>query len=972
MEDNHGFKLLRKQAVAELNTTALVYEHGKTGARLLSMINDDENKVFGVTFRTPPKDSTGVAHILEHSVLCGSRKYPVKEPFVELLKGSLQTFLNAFTYPDRTCYPVASQNKQDFYNLIDVYLDAVFYPRLSPKLLRQEGWRLETRAPDQPFSYTGVVYSEMKGAYSSPERLLAQYSQEALFPDTLYSLDSGGAPGIIPELTYDQFKTFHDTYYHPSNAFIYFYGDDDPEQRLALLAEYLDEFSKMEVDSSIPLQTPFNRPGRIIRPVIAGQQDAGDAKGFITVNWLLPETIDIDSNLALTMLEYILLGMPASPLRKALIDSGLGQDIVGVGLESDLRQMYFSTGLKGVEPQNSGLVEELILNTIKKLADKGIHHHTIEAAMNTIEFRLRENNSGQFPRGLFIMLRALNTWLYDGDPLSLISFEGPLNKLKANVSSDDRFFEKLLQRYFIENNNRVTVILEPDVDLAKRQEDEERDRLNKIKKNMTVVEAEAVIREASELKRMQETPDSPEALATIPRLTLEDLPRRNKQIPIHKSIRNGAVWLKHNLPTNRIVYFDFGLDLRVLPQKYLPYMNLFGRALLEMGAGEEDFVTFSQRIGRKTGGVRRSFFTSQKIGFPDSAAWFFLRGKVMADRTGDLLDILRDALLNSRLDNKERFRQMTLEAIARHEERLLTSGHSVVNLRIRSHFSESGWVSEQIHGFSALFFLRGLVKRIDEQWGNVLDDLKEMRRLLVNRSNSLVNLTYDEQEGPDIVSLAQAFQESLPSFEALPQKWTLETGDRFEGLVIPTQVNYVGKGANLYEGGYIFHGSALVILRYLRNSLLWQRVRVQGGAYGALCLFDRMSGTIVFVSYRDPNLMETLNAFDDAADYLRNTEISDDELTKAIIGAIGDIDDYLLPDAKGFISMARDLAIDTDDNRQRMREEALNTSIHDFRNFADYLERVANQGLVKIVGSKSAFEKAVADRPGWLKISTVL
>ena len=396
-----AFELIEKREIRELKTEARLYRHRKTGAEILSMISDDENKVFGITFRTPPFDSTGVAHILEHSVLCGSRKYPVKEPFVELLKGSLQTFLNAFTYPDKTCYPVASQNLQDFYNLMDVYLDAVFYPRITPAIFQQEGWHFELEKKEAEMVFKGVVFNEMKGAYSSPDNVLSEYSLQSLFPDNAYGLDSGGDPKQIPNLTYEQFYAFHERYYHPSNARIFFYGDDDPEERLHRLEAVLKAFEPVSVDSNVQLQLPFDKPWKRVHPYMAGEADGTNPRGMITVNWLLEETTRVDINFSLRILEYILLGMPASPLRKALIDSGLGEDLTGGGLETELRQMYFSTGLKGIETENAQKIEDLILDTLKSLSLSGIDPHTVAAALNTIEFRLRENNTGSFP-GAFL------------------------------------------------------------------------------------------------------------------------------------------------------------------------------------------------------------------------------------------------------------------------------------------------------------------------------------------------------------------------------------------------------------------------------------------------------------------------------------------------------------------------------------------------------------------------------------------
>jgi Zn-dependent M16 (insulinase) family peptidase len=480
----HGFERIREQDIPELKTKAELFQHAKTGAELLSLVNKDENKVFGITFRTPPTDSTGVAHILEHSVLCGSRKYPVKEPFVELLKGSLQTFLNAMTYPDKTCYPVASQNLQDFYNLIDVYLDAVFYPRISPFIFQQEGWHLELENLDEPLIYKGVVFNEMKGAYSSPDSRLAEYSRQSLFPDNPYGFDSGGDPRHIPALTFDQFKAFHQKYYHPSNARIYFYGDDDLTERLRLANDYLKDFERMEIDSTIPLQKRFDRPERLTQSFAAGGDDGRESKGMVTLNWLLDVSTHRDMNLAFHILEYILLGMPGSPLRKSLIESKLGEDLAGGGLGSELYQIYFSTGLKGVDIKEADRIEALILETLIRLVKDGIDPHTVEAALNTIEFTLRENNTGGFPRGLLLMLRALNTWLYGGDPLALVAFEAPLEAVKSSLASKESFFEEMIDRFFLDNPHRTTLILKPDPELSKKEEAAEREGLAESRKAM--------------------------------------------------------------------------------------------------------------------------------------------------------------------------------------------------------------------------------------------------------------------------------------------------------------------------------------------------------------------------------------------------------------------------------------------------------------------------------------------------------
>jgi hypothetical protein len=968
----HGFELIREQEIPELRTKAQLFRHVRTKGELLSLINEDENKVFGITFRTPPSDSTGVPHILEHSVLCGSRKYPVKEPFVELLKGSLNTFLNAMTYPDKTCYPVASQNVRDFYNLIDVYLDAVFYPRLTPFVLQQEGWHFELESPDDPLSIKGVVFNEMKGAYSSPDHLLAEYSQRSLFPDITYGLDSGGDPKEIPNLNFEQFKAFHQTYYHPSNARIYFYGDDDPEMRLRIVNDYLKDFDWMAIDSEIPLQKRFDQAKRLVRVFAGGEKEEGGPKGMFTLNWMLDETTRKELHVAFHMLEYILLGMPGSPLRKALMDSNYGEDIAGEGLASEIRQMYFSTGLKGIDPKNADQIENVILSTLTQLVSEGIDRRTVEAAQNTIEFILRENNTGNYPRGLVLMLRALSTWLYGEDPLALIAFEAPLESVKKDISEKASFFEGLIDRYLLKNPHRTHLLLEPDPDLAKKEVASERERLARARAAMSPSDLEAVRLTSEKLKDRQGTPDSPEDLAAIPSLRLTDLSRVNTWIPSESLPEKGAQILYHDLFTSGIAYLDLGFNLHTLPQGVLPYVPLFGRALLEMGTEDEDFVSLTRRISRKTGGIHSGFHTSAVKDSEAGTAWLFLRGKAMMDQITELLAILQDVLLKVRLDNQARFRQIVLEAKARLEQAIVPAGHQMVNLRLRAPFSEADWAAEHMRGVSYLLFLRQLVKRMEDHWPAVHQDLEEASRILVNRNALVLNVTVDEKGWKQCRPQVREFLEHLPASPLKTVPWNPDKGVDFEGMTIPAQVNYVGKGTNLYAMGYPFHGSAHVVTRHLRNAWLWERIRVQGGAYGAFCLFDRLSGVLTFVSYRDPNLLKTLETFDASAQYLKKLELSDDELTKAIIGTIGDIDQYQLPDAKGYTSMVRYLSGEKDEDRQRMREEVLGTTIKEFRSFGEVLEEASERALVKVLGSQTALDEASEERPGWLKVFPVM
>ena len=988
----NGFELLKEQEIVELNTVVRLYRHEKSGAQLLSLVNDDENKVFGITFRTPPQDSSGIAHIMEHSVLCGSEKYPLKEPFIELEKGSLRTFLNAFTYPDKTCYPIASQNLQDFYNLIDVYVDSVFHPLIPPHILQQEGWHYKMKALDDPLTYKGVVFNEMKGVYSSPESSLARYSMQTLFPDNIYGVDSGGDPREIPNLTYVQFKLFHERYYHPSNAYIFFYGDDDPDERLRKMDAYLEGFTTVDSASGIAPQPYIGESRRFTVSYDPGEASE-DEKGMVTVNWLLPDgnsesgLFDENRALAWSVLSYILIGTPASPLRKALIDSGLGEDVIGGGFDGQLMHPYFSIGMKGVslEQGADGKVDErfrninrvgaLINQTLESLAKDGIDPEMIAAALNTTEFQLRENNTGSFPRGLLLMLRALTTWLYGGDPMTRLAYEAPLGYMKERLNADGRFFEEIIKIDLLENKHRSTVILQPETGLQEREEAEEKKRLDNERAALSKEDLLAVIGNTRRLKEIQETPDPPELLATIPSLKLSDIDKEVRSVPIEVDVQDGYTTLYHDLFTNGILYLDVGMDLHQLPREYLPYVSLFSRSLLEMGTESEDFVRLSQRIGRTTGGIHPSTLNSAIQGQETGTSWLFLRGKATIPQASDLLGILRDVLLTVHLDNQERFTQMVLEEKASMEASLIPAGHRYVNTRIRSMFSESGWVSEQMGGVSYLFFLRDLAQKVENNWGAVLNDLENIHSLLLNRQSMVVNATLDQENWRSIQPELGEFMFGLPAGAVNLQEWGTSQESRDEGLTIPAQVNYVGKGANLYKLGYKMDGSSSVINNYLRTTWLWDHVRVQGGAYGGFCMFNQRSGVYTFLSYRDPNLRETLDIYDRTGSYLRQLDqnrLSHDELTKSIIGVIGDMDAYQLPDAKGYTSLTSYLTGNTDERRQLRREQILNTSLEDFKVFGEVLDALKDEGVIIVMGSPDALKTANdgSDRP--LEIMQVL
>lgn len=948
-----SFTLIEERQVPEIDSTARLYRHDATGARLLSLANHDENKAFGISFRTPPSRSDGVAHILEHSVLCGSEKYPVKEPFVELMKGSLNTFLNAFTYPDKTVYPVASTNKKDFYNLVDVYMDAVLKPRITEDTFRQEGWHYEVDPETGALSYKGVVFNEMKGAYSDPDDLHDDLCRRSLFPDTAYGLDSGGDPSVIPQLDYPTFKAFHEKHYHPSNAFIYFYGDDDPDDRLAFIDAWLAPYSRIEVDTLPDIQKPFGAP--IVR---SATYEGSEPKAWTALNWVLSEHGDQKTSLGLSILAHILTATPASPLRKALIDSGLGEDLAGFGLEDSLRVGAWSVGLKGVHPEKVAKVQELILAELERLAEEGISPDTIEASLNTIEFALREKNSGRFPRGLAVMLEALNEWMYDKDPIEALSFGASLAAIKAEALGDGVYFERLIRQWLLDNPHRSTVTLLPDPKAGEAREMAEKAALARVQTAMSPEALKAVAAVAERLRTSQNQPDSPEALASIPSLERSDLSAESTRIPSEAGKIASSTLLFHDLPTSSILYLDLAFPLDMLEENLLPYVGLFGRALLEMGTLQADYVTMSQEIGKHTGGIGTTAVLATKWKSSDPAAWFVLRSKALAEKAPKLFELLAALLLEARLDNKDRFRQIVLEEKAQAEASLIPAGHRLVGLRLLSRLTQADRMSELINGIEQLHFLRRLSERIDTDWAAVLSELEAMRKAVLDASRAIMNVTIDRKEFELLKPALEAFAATLPLRlpTAKATRADLAASPTMELLAAPTQVNFVGKAYPMSKAGAQPSGAFLVAKKYLDTTYLWEKVRVQGGAYGGFSMYDLNSGALVFLSYRDPNLEKTLDIFTGASEYLNRLDISEEELTRAIIGTIGSVDGYLLPDAKGFTSLVHYMTGYTHEDRQSMRNQILAASSADFKALAAALEAAEPLAICAALSSAQKIE----------------
>jgi hypothetical protein len=951
MKPMHGFNTLRTIEIPEIGSMCRHYKHTASGAELISVSNDDENKVFGITFGTPPRDSTGVAHILEHSVLCGSQKYPLKEPFVELLKGSLSTFLNAFTYPDKTCFPVASQNVRDLYNLADVYMDAVFHPLIDEWTFRQEAWHYSLHERKDPLRRTGVVYNEMQGAYSSPERLLYEYSQQAIFPDSIYGNDSGGDPSVIPALDYASFCAFKERYYHPSNARIWFWGDDNPEDRLIWLNERLCAWKAKNCEAVVQPQPRFPSSRRSEMTYAATGEGSSGSKAMFTVNWLLPEKHNAEQVLALLILEEILVGQSASPLKRALIESGLGESLIGGGLEIEIRQMYFSVGLKGIEPANIPQAEALIYETLDRLVREGIPAEIISAARNTVEFTLRERNSGRYPQGLITMLTSLSTWLYGRDPFMLLLYARPLSDIATRLQNGERVFEDLISKHFINNSHRATFSLLPDKKLAERNERTEKEELAGIKAGFTPCTLDRIISETKELEMRQCRQDSEEVLQSLPSLELEDLAKQCKRVTSREE-KGVCPLFVNEIETFGIAYLDIAFDMEGLPEDLLPWARTWAQALVEMGTEKEDYASFATRIAGSTGGIRPTDIIQPKIQ-GGTSAHLVLRSRVLASRFDELISILQDVLFSPRFGDAERLKRIILTRKAGIEESLINAGHAYAEACARAMLHPASALAERVRGLSEL----GALRAADET--SCVHVLRRIHDFLVCQKRVRFSLTASPALAggliPALENLGVAISAEPGSGADLPVVWNLNSASGIAPVcyIAPVKVHYVARAFDMGAAGYRPHGASRMAARALSMAWLWDAVRVQGGAYGVACRYSPYSGILAMASYRDPHLEKTLSNYAAAAAWLRDFAFEGLFRKQAIIGAVGELDAWQMPDARGFIAFINSLVGLTDEMRQKERDEIFAATQQNFADFAEALEGMGASRAIAIIGPET-------------------
>lgn len=948
----HGFRLEEEKKLDDIHSLARIFYHEKSGARLFVLANDDDNKVFSITFRTPPQDNTGLPHIIEHSVLCGSRKFPVREPFVELAKGSLNTFLNAMTFPDKTMYPVASRNKKDFRNLMDVYLDAVFYPNIynHPETLMQEGWHYELENRQGEITYKGVVYNEMKGALSAPDALLDKCVMETLFPDSAYGLESGGDPDFIPQLTQEQFIRFHKQYYHPANSYIFLYGDLDILDNLQFLNEdYLSHFDIMPaVPSGIELQTAFPRKVEKVFDYSVGLNENTENKTFMTMSFVAGQAKDAELALALEILEYLLLETPAAPLKKALLDAGLGKDVRG-SFTGYILQPTLSIIMTGTNEREKENFVRTVDKELRRLVAEGIDKKLVEACINLFEFKLREANYGIRPKGLAYNIKCLESWLYDESPVIHLEYEATLKKIKRALTTD--YFEQLIKRYLLNNDHQALIVLRPGRGLAEKKDQAIREHLRQYKASLSPAEVDEVVERTAQLKLHQQTPDSPAALATIPLLALDDIEPAAEALPLTERQEQDIPLLFHPVQTNGISYINLYFDTRCVPQRYLSYIYLLAEILSKISAGPYDYTELSNEVNIHTGGITNdvevySQYDNDEIYRPK----FVIKTKALVEKLSQLSGLLRQIIGQSRFDDTRRMEELVREIKSRWDVNLFSRGQALAVNRALSYFSSSAQYREA--GMLAFYeFITELEKNYAIHATDIVRNLQTVARLLFTRENLLLSVTSDENNYDTFRQAFADFYTCLSSAKASLIQYEFQPDQQNEGFMTAGKVQYVIKAANFRKLGYDYRGSFKVAETILCYDYLWTRVRVQGGAYGGFAKIDP-NGNIVLSSYRDPNLKETLNIYDAAADYLRNFSADEREMTKYIIGTISRLDTALTAAQKGEQAAVRHIRGVSRENMQKERDEILATRRDDICKFADLVDHAMRQNYFCVFGSE--------------------
>jgi len=947
-----GFKVLETKTISDIASEGTIFEHEKSGARLLFLKNEDDNKVFSISFRTPPKDSTGVPHILEHSVLCGSKKFPAKEPFVELAKGSLNTFLNAFTFPDKTMYPVASKNEKDFNNLIDVYMDAVLNPNIYkyPEILMQEGWHYELDKKEDEITYKGVVYNEMKGAFSSPESILFRKITETLFPDTTYGVESGGDPDVIPELTQEKFVEFHSKYYHPSNSYIFFYGDMDIEEKLKFLDEnYLSDYERMEVDSAIALQKPYESIFDTVIEYPICEAEKEEDKTFLSLNFAVGSSVDPEIYLAFDILEHILLETPGSPLKKALIDNKIGKDVFGV-FENSILQPVFSIVAKSSKVDKLDQFKKVVYDTLNDLVIKGIDKKSIEASINLKEFQLREADYQGYPKGLIYSMKCMDSWLYECSPFIHLSFEDTITKVKAALTTD--YFEKFIRKYLLENTHASILTVKPLKGMEEKKAEEIRKKLAEYKAGLSDAELEEIVLNTSKLRERQMRPDSKEDLEKIPLLDLEDIGKDAEKLDILEKKAGDIKVLHFPVFTNKICYIDLFFDTCAVPQEKLPYLSILSSVLGKISTGKYYYEDLVNEVNIYTGGLG---FTTAEYSLSGSDEVFYpkfaVKTKVLGHNIQKVFGILKEILTATEYDDKKRLKEIVQETKSRMEMMMFDRGHVVAANHLMSYFSAQGKYGDLTSGLYFYKFIVELEKNFDSRATDIVEALRDISSVIFTKDNLIAAVTAEEDEYNIFKESVPELCDSLGEGGSKPYSYSFDLKKANEGLMTSGKVQYVAKAYNFIKLGYKFTGSMLVLKTISNYDYLWNRVRVQGGAYGGFSSFMK-NGNMFFTSYRDPNLAETLKIYDEAGEYFSGFETDKRQMTKYIIGTISDLDAPLTPSMKGERAAEYYFRKISYEDLQKERAEVLGTDVEKVRSFGKMLNELMKQDYLCVMGNE--------------------
>lgn len=951
----NGYTLIKAEELPDLNGTGYYLRHNKSGARVVWVENEDDNKVFSIAFRTPPTDSTGVAHIIEHTVLCGSERFPAKDPFIELAKGSLNTFLNAMTFPDKTMYPVASCNMQDFKNLMHVYLDAVFYPNIYKReeIFKQEGWHYELESEDADLIYNGIVYSEMKGAFSSPEQVLNRVGMHALYPDTAYGVESGGDPDFIPDLTYTDYLDFHRRYYHPVNSYIYLYGDMDIEERLAWMdAEYLSKFEKIELDSEIKTQKEF---GEIRKQTEYYSVEEEKEDGvFYAYSVLLGDWANLTEAIAFEILDQVLFSNPGAPVKQALMDAGLGEDFMS-GL-TNLLQPNFSIAAKNAKPGDRERFMEVLRDALTKCVEEGIKKTTLLATINAQEFRYREADFGRFPKGLMHGINLMSTWLYDdNEPFIYMHANKVYAELKEKAQTD--YFEQLIQKYFLDSKHGVLLELVPKAGLNTEKDAALKAKLASFKAGLSKAEVLKLVADTKALKDYQDEPSTKEQLESIPMLSISDIEKKAKGFKNEKFLegKTEAVW--HNIFTSGISYINLVFDARKVALADVPYVGLLSDVLSMVNTGLHTYQELVDEINTYTGGFETGITTYPTM--KDHKRFlpvFSLSTKALTANTGKALALLQEIMFESDFSDKKRIKEILLELKSRLEMRFMGAGHAVSIGRVASYYNENAAFDEATKGIEYYEFIKDIAANLDEKMEEVAAGLARVSERLFTKENLILDLTSAEDGKAALEAEIDGMLDMMyPAAEGEDLHMTCVKKN--EGFKTPGQVQYVIRGGNFLDAGVPYHGSYEVLMTLLGYGYLWNEIRVKGGAYGGGISINGLSGNAVTYSYRDPNLAETNRIYEGMPAYVENFEADEREMTKNILGTMSNVDAPMTPRTEGIRSFAAYLTGKTLEDVQQVRDEILSTTVEDIRNTKPMLEALLAADCICTVGSAAKVEE---------------